>query len=693
MTAPRDVQQIEYRWVGQKDLTPVASSMPPTAEQSVDALIYSWVRHPDTDVTAESVRYQSLPDGRAVLAWRYRDPKAARREDGSHGRPIVSRAFVAQPDLLTPDVAIVLCRLGLPKSAGPRPAEAPEGTVLPPVNIDELRELALARAETMDSEAVREPGLARLLVAALSEPELPLAIQLRAPYLRDPLSVGPQPALLWGLWRIGRHLFDDADRGWSFSTYEAPLGTSDPTGLPDIVFRLDQPILNPPARSRPERRVRPRDPSAPAALAAYPELPSWLVEEYQAKGGDGLGRLLVECGAGVPVAERVGALYAELRLSRGLPPPEAVLAPASAQEHDADREDDPDRDQGRRAEQRGPAERVPDEPQEPEPPVPAQPDPALLTDRPQTGEQPAGEQPVTDYTLTEYARAQYSPRSYVSPAYTPPEYSSADTPTAPYPAASDDEQPPAPGYERPFSGYPSASWQQRRPGAEPGELRPPVAGPAPSLYLPARSPHISASQVPGPQPAAGRSQLSEQPPCPQPQSRVITVTELLGRLAAARDAQDFQSVLQGIQRPVIQPDQGDRRGACFMMQDSNWYVPHLLRYGYVPCETELAAIFRVVLLPDLELAQVQRQMAKWVLDAGPGESRALIRALLLAPPDAASAKRMRQLLRQALAVRLIAEYDCLDLWPSEPEPLEDSASGPVGSGFRRYLPRGLGGRG
>ena len=123
MTEPNEIHQIEYRWEQQQDLVPIASSMSQHAKQSWNALISSWVRHPDAEVTPESVRYHLLPDGRAVLAWRYRDPEAAKRADGTHGRPIVSRVFVAQSGLLTPDVAIALCRTGLPPSAGPRAGE------------------------------------------------------------------------------------------------------------------------------------------------------------------------------------------------------------------------------------------------------------------------------------------------------------------------------------------------------------------------------------------------------------------------------------------------------------------------------------------------------------------------------------------------------------------------------------------
>jgi hypothetical protein len=121
------------------------------------------------------------------------------------------------------------------------------------------------------------------------------------------------------------------------------------------------------------------------------------------------------------------------------------------------------------------------------------------------------------------------------------------------------------------------------------------------------------------------------------------------------------------------------------MQDCNWYIPDLLRYNYVPCEHELAAIFRVTLLLDLGLVQVPRQIAGWIAEAAEREIRPLIRALLLAPRDDDAQKRMRTILRSGLAVRLIVHYDCEDLWPAEPEPQISDSSESSTSGLRRRL--------
>lgn len=689
MTAPREIQQIEYRWERHKDLVPVASSMSPSTTQSWDALIYSWVRHPETDVTSESVRYQVLPDGRAVLAWRYRDPRAAKRDDGTQGRPLVSRVFVAQPGLLTPDIAIVLCRAGLPGTAGRLPGETPADTMLPPVSIDGLRNLAIAKAETMDGEAIREPGLMQLLTAALTEPGLPLAIQLRVPYICDPLAASPQPSLLWGLWRIGRPLLGDAGRGWSFSTFEAPLGDSDPERLPDIVFRLDQPILHAPIRSRPERRVRPRDPSAPVTLRPYPEMPAWLVEEYQARGGEELGRLLAEWGAGAPLDVRFGAVYYRLRVSRRLAP--LTLAPeraptqhehAEQDEHGSGQQEDHGFAQPGHLESRQPDQRESREPEQqvleqPERHEPEEPD----QHEPGEPERHQPEKPEQQVSAAQHdTRQEYTPTQHSEAGH-----SSVDTPTAPYQVTfpvDDNESLPS-GYGQAAKGRPPEIGQPQHRGEVQADFPPAWIGSVQPLPPRDRTLGPAASQALESGPDASQAQAQDRQSPPSAPHRPATVTGLLSQLTTASDPQEFRSVLQHVHELAAQPEQGDRRQACYAMQSSNWYIPDLLRYGYVPCENELAAIFRIILLPDLELEQVQRQMARWILDAAPTEIRPLIRSLLLAPGDGDAGKQMRRLLRPALAARLIADYECLDVWPSaEPEPQE---SVPGGSSLRRFF--------
>jgi hypothetical protein len=96
------IHQIEYRWHDRRDLSPVASTMSQESLRGWDSWIRAWVRHPHADCLRQSVCYQLLPTGRAALAWRYEDWQAAEREDGTRGRPLVSRVLAGQASLLTP---------------------------------------------------------------------------------------------------------------------------------------------------------------------------------------------------------------------------------------------------------------------------------------------------------------------------------------------------------------------------------------------------------------------------------------------------------------------------------------------------------------------------------------------------------------------------------------------------------------
>jgi len=84
--AQGSMDQIEYRWHHLRDLSPFASSMSPESVRGWDSWIRNWVRHPYLDGLSESVCYQVQPNGRAALAWRYRDSRAAGREAADQRR-------------------------------------------------------------------------------------------------------------------------------------------------------------------------------------------------------------------------------------------------------------------------------------------------------------------------------------------------------------------------------------------------------------------------------------------------------------------------------------------------------------------------------------------------------------------------------------------------------------------------------
>src|ERR1700678_2172691 len=94
MADGRELHQIEYRHHPTKDLSPVASSLPPEALPQWNLWIRSWVRHPVADRLSESACYQLLPSGQAALAWRYWDQRSVERRDGTRRRPLDSRVLV-----------------------------------------------------------------------------------------------------------------------------------------------------------------------------------------------------------------------------------------------------------------------------------------------------------------------------------------------------------------------------------------------------------------------------------------------------------------------------------------------------------------------------------------------------------------------------------------------------------------------
>ena len=258
------------------------------------------MRHPHADRLSESMCYQVYSNGQAALALRLWDPKAAERSDGTRGRPLVSRVLVGPESVLSAPVAIALCYSGLPANAiGPAPGDVPDGARLPPVNATNLRTAAQSLAAELDEQAGSQQGLQALVAAALADPPVPLAVTLRDTYIQRPLREGVQVPLLWGLIRIAGPVLGRAGRGWSFSTYELPLGETDPASLPAIVFRQAQEGRQaPPARHRKELKVRPFDGTALQPGTPYDshvELAGWLVAEYQERGGAGLRKFIEGC--------------------------------------------------------------------------------------------------------------------------------------------------------------------------------------------------------------------------------------------------------------------------------------------------------------------------------------------------------------------------------------------------------------
>jgi hypothetical protein len=584
MDARNAIHQIEYRWHDTRDLSPHASTMSPESLSSWDSWIRAWVRHPHVDDLTESVCYQVHPNGRAALAWRYEDLHAAEREDGLRGRPLVSRVLAGQADQLTPEVAIMLCHSGLPDAAGPQPGRVTGADSLPTLAVDDLTELTSAESTALDREALaQQDSMRQIVAAALADPYTPLAIHLGPSYIFRPPEKGLQSQLLWGLRRILWPVLGPAGRGWSFSTFELPLGEADPATMPDILFRQAQYQSFAPMRTRKELKLRLFEPKPQDEEQLYAELAGWLVAEYQDLGGDGLKLLVSECcGTESSVQPRLGLIYDELR-SRRAPAETLDLEPP------------------------GPSA-------EPEPEPELEPEP----------------EPVPDHVEAELSEPTPTPTPLPTPLPTP----------TPLPPA---ELVPS----RPIR----SPWQELYDNATPDQY--PVAEPEPE---PVQSVQPAQPVQPETAPAGRHRARPARLPMDSPQA----VSELLKRLAEAKDNREFSVRLRSVLSPEAESDVTDRVRSRREVSKPEWYEKVYALCSHAALIDVLADIFGIVIIPDLGNADVIRKLEEWS-DQAPAP---VIGGLLEAARQSGDGNwhLMAQILERRLAYRWIAANNLTELW-------------------------------
>jgi len=574
----------------------------------------AWVRHPPVDAPSQSVCYQVLPPNGAVaaLAWRSRQQQGGREG----GRPHVSRVLVGNTSLLTPEVAIALCRMGLPALAGERPGQVASGTELPTVGAAELVSLASDAVEWLDREAretAAQDGLAQVIAAAIANPGAPLAIGLTEPAVSRPPGDGPQARLLWGLWRIARPLLGTVRRGWSFSTFEVPLGAGDPSALADIVFRADAAVSPGPASgARKEARAVPGD---PGALEGSPQawLADWLVTEYTAGGGEAVEEIIAQCGVEQPLQARLAAVYDLLH---------AKWARTAL-------------------------------PARPAGPLPLEPGQPVAATSGGQGEE-----------WSDAGR----------------DLARADQP--PVPEAEHGEQ-----LELAYEAGPGPRPGTRagsRPVAVPDALGPlPREGTPPPLRLPD---HRAGSE-PGPPPGG--------PPVPprlyEP-GLARSAPDLLVRLIGTDDSAEFKLVLQDVLTLGGEPDLGNRVDARRLMFEARWCTDASRPADRQLHADELARIFSVVVLPDLDRPRVGREIAEWAAMAPPP----VIGGLLAAARGDSRAERtgwekylmMVSLLQLPLAQRWARENGLRAEWDPSLAARSRRDAGRGFLGFRKRGPAG-----
>jgi hypothetical protein len=318
VTGQPEIHQFECRWQPTADLSPVAAS-------STHDYILAWYERlarsirpalPGAGVPAASVRYEIFPDGTAALAWRQWSGDAIALQDDTDRRPLVARILVGDAQLLTPEVAVVISHTGMPDVIGLPPGQVSAGTVLPPIDPRDLFALVRDVTDRLDQQAGAEPGLNSVIAAALSSPHIALSVQLPEAAMRLPPQGGPQAPLLWGLRRTVWPLLADQVSGypgWSFSTYEPPLGEGDTRTLTDIVFRTATKVAQAPLSTRREVTVWLRDPDRAPAPTPNDDLAVTLVAAFRDVGGEALVHNLATIAQHYPEMEgRLRATYGSL---------------------------------------------------------------------------------------------------------------------------------------------------------------------------------------------------------------------------------------------------------------------------------------------------------------------------------------------------------------------------------------------
>ena len=546
MIGPYEIHQFEYRWQPSKDMSLIAGSAPGSEIQPWSDRIALWVRH-RAEAPTESVRYEIFEDSMAALAWRQRNAQATEFGDGTQSRPEASRVLMAPVDVLTPLVAVAVCHTGLPEEIGPRPGQVAVHDELPPVDPDVLGRLAREQAGELDQLAVKEPGLYRVIAAALTDPDTPLAVQLPQRLIALPAQNGSQARLLWGLMRTVWPLLgsDLGRRDWSFSTFEPPLGDVDTGALPDIVFRTQQ-AVRPGLSMRKEILVRPQEPTEPRSHIRYQDFARLLVDAYEYLGGDRLGRHIDAVGAEYPsVDTRVEGVQATLS---GVVPAEA-LSVASQQYVKVG----------------GPASPEPEEhpfAEDPAPPQDAVPSGNMIPD-------PAVHYPDPGVPYPDPAA---QPLSAAPPLAEPPPPTWMHGPAAPLGTS-----------HRARADAPPLTRSASRPAAPPSQP-PTTASPFP---------------VPGSWP----EQAGAAAPLP--------VSGLISQLDAGPGDPGFLSALQFLRAGQFPDQPADRAIARQLIADRDWYIPVLLQYDSAHVDDTLEVIFKAAVIPDLHRPEVTAELAGW----------------------------------------------------------------------------------
>jgi hypothetical protein len=105
-----------------------------------------------------------------------------------------------------------------------------------------------------------------------------------------------------------------------------------------------------------------------------------------------------------------------------------------------------------------------------------------------------------------------------------------------------------------------------------------------------------------------------------------SLPDLLARLAGTGDAAEFKLLLQDILTIGAEPELGNRVDARRMLFEANWCIADARPADRELHADELARIFQVIVLPDLDRPRVGRELAEWALVAPPAVIGGLLAA-------------------------------------------------------------------
>jgi hypothetical protein len=157
---------------------------------------------------------------------------------------------------------------------------------------------------------------------------------------------------------------------------------------------------------------------------------------------------------------------------------------------------------------------------------------------------------------------------------------------------------------------------------------------------------------------------------------------LFTELESEPDGQKFRLILQHLYGSA--PEFRERVEARRQMPRSDWYIPAFERHGYKHCVAELAAIFRVLVIPDLDRPTVIAVLGEWVRRASPQVTAALLVAAKDAD-DMHPGSETFGLMTQALGAGGLQRY--LEIsgipfeWPSPPRASDIPPGDPPAGSF------------